>query len=106
MLEDNEPGAISVVGTVNATYSFDPLRVQTALVEILKNADLVKVSIEDTGRDKRTPVLLGVGDAGRTLTAIQFAEITKLSRTSTETLSHTSPTIQMTPTTFRSPKHP
>ncbi len=63
VLEDNEPGAISVVGTVNATYSFDPLTGADSPRGILKNADLIKVSIEDTGRDKRTPVLLPVGDA-------------------------------------------
>ena len=74
---DNEPGAISVVGTVNATYSFDPLTGADSPRGILKNADLVKVSIEDTGRDKRTPVLLPVGSAPFAISAIDYEEITK-----------------------------
>ena len=61
MINDNDPGEISEVGTVDATYSFDPITAADSPRGILKNADLIKVSIEDTGRDKRTPVLLPVG---------------------------------------------
>ena len=53
---------ISEVGTVYATYSHDPKTSADNPRGILYNSDLVKISIQDTGRDKRTPVLLPVGD--------------------------------------------
>ena len=73
---DNDPGEISEVGTVDATYSFDPITAADSPRGILKNADLIKVSIEDTGRDKRTPVLLPVGGASTTISADDYAKIT------------------------------
>ena len=74
---DNDPGEISEVGTVDATYSFDPKTAADSPRGILKNADLIKISIEDTGRDKRTPVLLRVGDASTELIAAQYAVVTE-----------------------------
>ena len=73
---DNDPGEISEVGTVDATYSFDPITAADSPRGILKNADLIKVSIEDTGRDKRTPVLLRVGPAPTTISAEDYEKIT------------------------------
>ena len=53
---DTADGAISQVGTVSATYSFDPKTAADSPRGILTNSDLIKISIQDTGRDKRTPV--------------------------------------------------
>ena len=76
----NDPADISEVGTVSATYSHDPKTAADSPRGILQNADLVKVSISDTGRDKRTPVLLPVGGAPngpeQVLDADDFAVIT------------------------------
>ena len=57
----NNPAEISEVGTVHATYSHDPKTAADSPRGILTNSDLIKISIQDTGRDKRTPVLLPVG---------------------------------------------
>ena len=62
----NTPAQISEVGTVSATYSHDPKTAADNPRGILQNADLIKVSIQDTGRDKRTPVLLPVGASADT----------------------------------------
>ena len=51
------------VGTVYATYSFDPLTAPDSPRGILYNSNLIKISIADSGRDKRTPILLAAGDA-------------------------------------------
>ena len=48
------------VGTVYATYAYDPKTAADDPRGILTNSDLIKISIEDTGRDRRTPVLFGV----------------------------------------------
>ena len=53
---------IAEVGTVYATYAHDPKTAPDSPRAILQNSNVVKISIEDTGRDKRTPVLLGAGD--------------------------------------------
>ncbi len=49
--------------TVYATYSVDPKTSADAPRGILYNSDLIKVSIHDPDRDKRTPVLLGFAGA-------------------------------------------
>ena len=72
----NDPAEISEVGTVSATYSHDPKTAADSPRGILQNADLVKVSISDTGRDKRTPVVLPVGAAPTELDADDFELIT------------------------------
>ena len=72
---DNDDGEISEVGTVYATYSFDPKTAADSPRGILKNADLIKISISDSGRDKRTPVVLAVGNAETELSADQYAVI-------------------------------
>ncbi len=52
------PGdGISETGTVYATYAHDPKTAADDPRGILENSNLIKISIEDTGRDKRTPVL-------------------------------------------------
>jgi hypothetical protein len=54
--------SVSEVGMVYATYSHDPKTAADNPRGILRNSDLIKISIQDTGRDKRTPVLLPVGN--------------------------------------------
>ena len=56
--------------TVFATYAVDPMTSSDAPRAILQDADLIKISILDGGRDRRTPVLLRAGGAQHpTLTA-------------------------------------
>ncbi len=47
--------------SVYATYAIDPKTSGDAPRAILTNSDLIKISIEDKGRDKRTGILYGVG---------------------------------------------
>ncbi len=54
---------VGEVATVYATYAHDPKTAPDSPRAVLTNADLIKVSIADSGRDKRTPVLLPVGNA-------------------------------------------
>ena len=70
--------SISEVGTVYATYSHDPKTAAESPRGILKNSDLIKISIQDTGRDKRTPVVLPVGgdETAKILTDAQLKVIT------------------------------
>ena len=51
-----------------ATYAVDPRTSAESPRAILFNSDLVRISIKDQGRDKRTGVLYGVGDATRVAT--------------------------------------
>ena len=53
---------ITEVGTVYATYAHDPKTAPDSPRAVLVNSNLVKISITDSGRDKRTPVLYGAGD--------------------------------------------
>ncbi len=56
--------AITEVGTgasVYATYAIDPKTSGDAPRAILTNSDLIKISIEDKKRDKRSGILYGVG---------------------------------------------
>ena len=53
---------VAEVGTVYATYAYDPKTAPDAPRGILENSNRIKVSISDTGRDKRTPVLVVAGD--------------------------------------------
>ena len=48
-------------GTVYATYAHDPKTAPDSPRGILMNSNLIKISIADSGRDKRTPVLFGAG---------------------------------------------
>ncbi len=67
---------IAETSTVVATYSYDPKTAGDAPRGILRNSDMIKVSIKDSGRDRRTPVVLKVGSAGsNTLTADQLRAI-------------------------------
>ena len=54
---------ITETGSVYATYSHDPKTAPDDPRGVLKNSNLIKVSIADTGRDKRTAVLLAAGQA-------------------------------------------
>ena len=54
---------VGEVGTVYATYAHDPKTAPDNPRAVLTNSNLIKISIADTGRDKRTPVLLPVGNA-------------------------------------------
>ena len=55
--------SITKVDTVYATYAIDPKTSGDQPRAILKNSDLIKISIEDSGRDKRTGVLYAVSGA-------------------------------------------
>ena len=48
------------VGDLYATYAHDPKTAAEAPRGIITNADLVKISIKDTGRDRRDPVLIAI----------------------------------------------
>ncbi len=50
-------------GSVFATYAHDPKTAPDDPRGVLENSNLIKISISDSGRDKRTPVLLAAGDA-------------------------------------------
>ena len=54
---------VGEVATVYATYAHDPKTAPDNPRAVLKNANLIKISIADSGRDKRTPVMLPVGNA-------------------------------------------
>ena len=58
-----ERDSITETGTVFATYAHDPKTAPDDPRGILENANLIKVSISDPERDKRTPVLLAAGNA-------------------------------------------
>ncbi|MCY4474182.1 MAG: Ig-like domain-containing protein [Chloroflexi bacterium] len=69
------------VSTLYATYAHDPKTSSDAPRAILTNSDLIKISIADTGRDKRTGVLVrgrsyeGVNDdSDADDTAVDFDE--------------------------------
>ena len=66
---------INEVGTVYATYSHDPRTAADNPRAILENSDLIKVSIQDSERDVRTPVILPVSDASNIVSATHFAKI-------------------------------
>ena len=58
--------SITEAGTVYATYAHDPKTAPDDPRGVLMNSNLIKISVSDTERDKRTPVLLavtGVDDA-------------------------------------------
>lgn len=52
---------LEVASAVYATYAVDPKTSAEEPRGVLANADLIKVSILDSGRDRRTPVLLRAG---------------------------------------------
>ena len=56
-----ERDTITETGTVYATYAHDPKTAPDSPRAVLENSNLLKISIKDVGRDKRTPVLLGAG---------------------------------------------
>ncbi len=58
---------INEVSTLYATYSYDPKAASGEPRVILTNSDLLKISIHDAGRDKRTGVLIGNDAANNTL---------------------------------------
>ena len=58
-----ERDEIVEVGTVYATYAHDPLTAPDNPRGVLYNSNLIKISIADSGRDKRTPILLAAGNA-------------------------------------------
>ena len=54
---------LSVIDQVYATYAVDPKTSAESPRAILSNSDLLKISIYDPDRDKRTPILVRVGGA-------------------------------------------
>ncbi len=57
----------SEVSTLYATYAHDPKTSSEAPRAMLQDSDLLKISIEDTGRDKRTNVLIRAAGAPNAL---------------------------------------
>ncbi len=55
--------SITEADSIFATYAIDPKTSGDQPRAILKNADLIKISIEDKGRDKRTGKIYAVGTA-------------------------------------------
>ena len=59
---------VEEVSTLYATYAYDPKTASDEPRVIMQDADLIKISISDSGRDKRTGVLVGsdinIGDTG------------------------------------------
>ncbi len=71
---DRDANTITKVDSVFATYAIDPKTSGDQPRAIVVNSDLIKISIEDTGRDQRTGVLYRVGDsAGDQLDADEAA---------------------------------
>ena len=68
--------AISKVDSVFATYAIDPKTSGDQPRAIAVNSDLIKISIEDTGRDKRTGVLYSVSGSSPTTLALDVANTT------------------------------
>ena len=66
--------AITKVDAVFATYAIDPKTSGDQPRAIAKYADLIKISIEDEGRDKRTGKLYTVTDATLTTLAMDDAD--------------------------------
>ena len=56
---------VAEAGTVYATYAHDPKTAPDSPRAVLEKSNLIKISISDSGRDRRTPVLLPVGNATR-----------------------------------------
>ena len=54
---------VAEAGTVYATYAHDPKTAPDSPRAVLENSNLIKISISDSGRDRRTPVLLPAGTA-------------------------------------------
>ena len=54
---------VGEVATVYATYAHDPKTAPDSPRAVLENSNLIKISISDPDRNKRTPVLLPVGGA-------------------------------------------
>ena len=51
-------GEVEEVSTLYATYAYDPKTASDEPRVIMQDADLIKISISDSGRDKRTGVLI------------------------------------------------
>ena len=68
--------SITKVDTVYATYAIDPKTSGDQPRAILKNSDLIKISIEDSGRDKRTGVLYAVQGAQESELNVEGAQAT------------------------------
>ncbi len=58
---------IGEVTTLYATYAHDPKTASYDPRAILTDSDLIQISIKDTGRDKRSPILVGTGASGITI---------------------------------------
>ena len=76
--EANELDEAIEVDELYATYAHDPKTAAEAPRGIIANADLIKISIKDSGRDRRDPVLIATvaSDGGTApLTALTSAEV-------------------------------
>ena len=61
---------VGEVATVYATYAHDPKTAADNPRAVLKNSNLIKISISDPDRNLQTPVLLPVGNAERDVTPV------------------------------------
>ena len=61
---------VGEVGTVYATYAHDPKTAADNPRAVLKNSNLIKISISDPDRNLQTPVLLPVGNAERNVSPV------------------------------------
>ncbi|MXZ02895.1 MAG: hypothetical protein F4Y88_04260 [Chloroflexi bacterium] len=64
LFEAEELDEAIVVDELYATYAHDPKTAAEAPRGIIANGDLIKISIKDTGRDRRDPVLIAIDNAG------------------------------------------
>ena len=76
---ERDTDTVTKVDSVFATYAIDPKRSGDQPRAIVINSDLIKISIEDTGRDDRTGKLYRVGEnvTPQQPTAAQAAVISK-----------------------------
>ena len=76
-----ERDAITKVDSVFATYAIDPKTSGDEPRVIAKNSDVIKISIEDKGRDKRTGKIYAVGNVGELSTDATDIQQTVISST-------------------------
>ena len=67
---------VEEVSTLYATYAYDPKTASDEPRVIVQDADLIKISISDSGRDKRTGVLI----RGAKVPTIEGSDIDELRR--------------------------
>ena len=77
--------SITEADGVFATYAIDPKTSGDQTRAILKNADLIRISIEDKGRDKRTGKIYAVSTNGQVLSPPNDGCLSELKLTKSST---------------------